>query len=166
MVKLEWEFHLQSEYQIWEISEFYRISGIIHVAKYLKSFNTLKPRQNGRPFADDIFKCILLNENVWTSLKISLKFVPNVWINNIPALVQIWAWRQPGDKPLSEPMMVRLLTLTHINASLGLNELKVVDICFKFEPILCRSQPAKYRYLSARQQYLQCVRNGDTAVLH
>ena len=31
-------------------------------------------------------------------------------INNIPALVQIMAWRQLGDKPLSEPMMVLLLT--------------------------------------------------------
>ena len=165
MVKLEWEFHLQSEYQIWEISEFYRISGIIHVAKYLKSFNTLKLRQNGRPFTDDIFKYILLNENVWTSLKISLKFVPNARINNIPALVQILAWHQPGDKPLSEPMIVRLLTLTHICVTRP-QWVKSSYNCFKFEPILCRSQPAKYRYLSARQQYLQCVLNGDTAVLH
>ena len=31
-------------------------------------------------------------------------------INNIPALVQIMAWRRPGDKPLSEPMMVSLAT--------------------------------------------------------
>ena len=31
-------------------------------------------------------------------------------INNIPALVQIMAWRRPGDKPLSGPMMFRLLT--------------------------------------------------------
>ena len=31
-------------------------------------------------------------------------------INNIPSLVQIRAWRQPGDKPLSKPMMVRLPT--------------------------------------------------------
>ena len=31
-------------------------------------------------------------------------------MNNIPALVQIMAWRRPGDKPLSEPMMVNLLT--------------------------------------------------------
>ena len=38
----------------------------------------------------------------------SLKFVPISPIN-IPALVQIIAWRQPGDKPLSEPMMVSLL---------------------------------------------------------
>ena len=59
-------------------------------------------------FADDIFKCILLNENVWISIKVSLKFVAKVRINNIPALVQIMAWRRTGDKPLSEPMMVIL----------------------------------------------------------
>ena len=73
-------------------------------------FNTLRPRQNGRRFAGDVFKYIFLNENVWISLKISLKFVPKVPINNIPALVQILAWRRSGDKPLSEPMVVSLLT--------------------------------------------------------
>ena len=74
--------------------------------------NTLRPRRNKRHFADDIFKCILLNEIVWISIKISLKFSPNGPINNIPALVQIMAWRRPGDKPLSEPMMI--ISLTHI----------------------------------------------------
>ena len=73
-------------------------------------FNTLRPRQNGRHFANDVFKCIFLNENVLISLRISLKFVPKGLINNIPPLVQIMAWRRPGDKPLSEPMMVNLLT--------------------------------------------------------
>ena len=72
------------------------------------SFNTLSPRQNGSHFADDIFKCFFLNENVWIPNKISQKFVPKGPINNIPALVQIMAWRRPGDKPLSEPMMVSL----------------------------------------------------------
>ena len=73
--------------------------------------NSLRPRQNGCHFPDDIFKWIFLNENVWISITISLKFVPNVPINNIPALVQkIMAWRRPGDKPLSEPMMVSLPT--------------------------------------------------------
>ena len=43
-------------------------------------------------------------------LNISLKFVPNGPVNNIPSLVQVMAWRRPGDKPLSEPMMVSLLT--------------------------------------------------------
>ena len=75
----------------------------------IKWLNTLRPRQNGRHFADDIFKCIFLNENVWIPIKISLKFVPKGPINNIPALVQIMAWRRPGDKPLSEPMMVSLM---------------------------------------------------------
>ena len=73
-------------------------------------FNTLRPRQNGRHFADDIFKCIFLNENVWIAIKISLKFVPKGPINNIPALVQIMAWRRPGDKPLPEPIVVSLTT--------------------------------------------------------
>ena len=72
--------------------------------------NTLRPRQNGRHFADDIFMCIFLNEDVWIPMKISMKFVPKGPINNIPALVRIMAWRRPGDKPLSEPMMVSLKT--------------------------------------------------------
>ena len=72
--------------------------------------NTLRPRQNGRHFTDDIFKCIFLNESVWIPIKISLKFVPRGPINNIQALVQIMAWRRPGDKPLSEAMTVSLPT--------------------------------------------------------
>ena len=51
----------------------------------------------------------------------SLKFVPKGPINNIPSLVQVMAWRRPGDKPLSEAMMVNLPT--HIYVS-GLNELR------------------------------------------
>ena len=73
-------------------------------------FSTLRPRQNGHHFVDDSLKCIFFNENVWIPIEISLKFVPKGQINNIPALVQIMAWRRPGDKPLSEPVMVRLST--------------------------------------------------------
>ena len=76
----------------------------------LYMINTLRPRQNGRIFADDTFKRIFLNENIRISIKISLKFVPKGPINNIPAMVQIMAWRRPGDKPLSEPMMGSLPT--------------------------------------------------------
>ena len=83
--------------------------------------NTLRPKQNGRHFPDDIFKCIFLNKNVWNSIKISLKFVSKGPINNIPALVQIMAWRQPGDKTLSEPMMVSLLTHIYITRSQWVN---------------------------------------------
>ena len=77
--------------------------------------NSLRPRQNGRHFPDDIFKRIFLNENVWISIKMSLKFVPRVRINNIPALVKIMAWRRSGDRPLFEPMLDNLLT--HICAT-------------------------------------------------
>ena len=37
-------------------------------------FNTLRPEQNGCRFADDIFKCILLNENVCILIEIWLEF--------------------------------------------------------------------------------------------
>ena len=74
----------------------------------------LRPRRNRRHFADDIFKCIFLNENEWVSLRISLKFFPKVRINNIPSLVQIMSWRRSGDKPLSEPMMVSLPTHIYV----------------------------------------------------
>ena len=38
-----------------------------------------------------------------------LKFVLKGLINNIPALVQMMAWRMVSAKPLLEPMLVRLL---------------------------------------------------------
>ena len=74
------------------------------------AFNTLRPRRSEQHFADDIFKRIFFNESVWISIKISLKFVPKGPINKIPALFQIMASRRPGDKPLSEAMLVSLLT--------------------------------------------------------
>ena len=58
--------------------------------------NTLRPRQNGRHFADDTFKRIFLNENVKISIKNSLKFVPKGPFNNNSALVQI-IWTNAGD---------------------------------------------------------------------
>ena len=62
-----------------------------------------------------IFQTFFSNVFSWMKmyefhLKVWLKFVPKVPVNNIPALVQIMAWRHLGDKPLSEPMMVSLLT--------------------------------------------------------
>ena len=49
---------------------------------------------------------------MWILINISQQFVPKGQINNSPALVQITAWDLPGDKPLSEPMMVS--SLMHI----------------------------------------------------
>ena len=57
------------------------------------------------------FSWMKMYEFLW---KISQNFVPLSPINNNPALVQIMAWRRPGDKPLSEPIMVSLLRHTGI----------------------------------------------------
>ena len=55
--------------------------------------------------ADDNFKWIFLNENCSIPIRISLKFVPKSPIDNVPALVQVMAWRQTGSKPLLEPKL-------------------------------------------------------------
>ena len=84
-------------------------AGFVVVDNTGHRFNTLRPRQNGH-YLTDIFKCIFLKANVWILINISLKFVPKGPINNIPPLVQIMARCRPGGKPLSEPMLVHLLT--------------------------------------------------------
>ena len=71
---------------------------------YQRYLNTLRPRQNGRHFANDIFKRILLNEIHCICIRISLKYVQRGPIMNMSALVQMTAWRRTGDMPLSEPM--------------------------------------------------------------
>ena len=113
--------------------------------------NTSRPRQNGRHFPDDNLKRIFLNENVWISIKISLKIVPRGPINNIPELVQIMAWRRPGDKPLSEPMMVSLLSHTCVtrlqwfNHGLQTHAIEALRIddwetCGTFVPLVANSE--------------------------
>ena len=97
-------------YQVLSYSVDFKALGELWIPLSKTVLNTLRPRQNGRHFPDDIFKWIFVNENVWISIKISLKFVPRGPVNNIPTLVQVMAWRRPGDKPFSEPMMVRLPT--------------------------------------------------------
>ena len=84
-------------------------NGVCCMSHYVLMDVALRPRQRCRHFVD-IFICIFLNESVWISLTISLKFVPKVPFNNIPALVQIMTWCRPSDKPLFETMMVNLLT--------------------------------------------------------
>ena len=62
------------------------------------------------PFRRGHFQMHFLEWKCLKPIKISLKFVPRGPINNIPALVQIMAWCQPSDKPLSESMMVSVPT--------------------------------------------------------
>ena len=65
------------------------------------------PTQNGRHFANNIFKCIFLNENVRISIQILLIFVAKGSIDNKSALVQTMAWRRTGHKPLPEPILAQ-----------------------------------------------------------
>ena len=94
--------------------------------------NTLRPRQNSRHFADDIFQRILLKENVWISIKLSLKLVPKSPINNIPAIFR------SRDKPLSEPMMVNLLTHICVTRLQWVTRypMAIIIPCFSFLMIL------------------------------
>ena len=90
-----------------------------HIYQHPKGIITLQPldlRHWGRvkmaAISQRNFQRIFIKENVRISIHISLKFVANGQINNIPALVQIMAWRwlpaltsvmicRFGAKPLS-----------------------------------------------------------------
>ena len=61
----------------------------------------ISPGQNGHHFADDMFRCIFVNEKFCILIEISLHFVLKA------ALVQVMAWCRIGDKPLPEQMLVR-----------------------------------------------------------
>ena len=73
------------------------------------------------------------------SIKISLKFVPMGPINNIPALVQIMAWRRPGDKPLSESMMMSLLTHICVIRHQRVNEEQTRMRLFQHEELVSKT---------------------------
>ena len=78
---------------------------------FLQSFpyQHIEAETRWRPFSRRCFQMHFgLNENAWISIKISLRFVSKGPINNIPALIQILAWHRPGDKPLSELLIVKL----------------------------------------------------------
>ena len=67
-------------------------------------------REKLPPFRRRHLRMHFLKWNVWILLNISLEFVTKVRIDNIPTLGRIMAWCRPGDNPLSETMMVSLLT--------------------------------------------------------
>ena len=57
-------------------------------------------------FSQIIFSyAFFVNEKFCILIKISLKFVPKVPIDNNTLLVQIMAWHRIGNKPLSRPIL-------------------------------------------------------------
>ena len=106
LLVLKKEYFIVDDEQAWSTTCVSVMRCWVVVLKRTVIFNTLRLIQNGQHFTDSIFKCIFFIWNIWISNDISLTFVPKHLINNIPALVQITAWRHQGDKPLSEPMIV------------------------------------------------------------
>ena len=68
-------------------------------------FKTMRLRQNGWHFADNISKFIFLHETYYILNIISMKFVSKSPLNNNWVLVEITAWYWTNNKPWSEPMM-------------------------------------------------------------
>ena len=71
----------------------------------MQSINSSPCGQNGRHFADDIFKSFFVNKEYLNLTLISLKFVPKGPIDNKSTLDQVMAWCRTGDKPLPEPIL-------------------------------------------------------------
>ena len=59
------------------------------------------PEQNGHHFTNNIFQIHFCEWKVLILINKSLNFVPKGQINNIPALVQIMAWRRVCHNPLA-----------------------------------------------------------------
>ena len=110
-------------------------------------YKTLRPRQNGRHFPDDIFKCIIMNVN------------HRQFPDNFTALVQILAWRRSGDRRLSEPMIIILLTQICVTRLQWVNSLRPCDAFMRhhyFRKWLVASSATKH-YLNQWLIIAKCI---------
>ena len=86
-----------------------RFTGAYMWGNELREFDvgiTLRTEQNDCHF-EEIFTCIFLNETYDILIRISLKFVSKVPIDNMRTLVPVLAWHKIGDKRLPEPMLTK-----------------------------------------------------------
>ena len=120
---------------------------IVYVSVYLTHW--------GRGKVAAIFQTTLLNEFSWMKMyKFRLRFHWSLFpqINNIPALVQIMAWRRPGVKPLSEPMMVNLLRHLCVTRPQWVNSMRPSDAYMRLYNI-----PTLVQIMACHRHYLnQC----------
>ena len=89
-------------------------------------YNTLRPRQSGRHFPDDISKCIFLNKNVWIPLK-------NLFLGFDLTIFQHWfrSWLN-ADQATSYYLNQWWLLYWRIYTSLNLNEMRSSRIMKRF----------------------------------
>ena len=90
------------------------------------SVDSSPPGQNGCHFADNIFKCMFMNEKFYILIRISLKFVPKGADDNKSVSVQVMAWCRTGNKPLPEPMLT-LFTGAYIRHHSHQGEMRCVE---------------------------------------
>ena len=96
----------------------------------------------------------------WILIEISWKFVPKV--RNITALVRLMAWRRPGDKPLSEPVMVRLPTHICITRSQWVNPEWVAGLWSLGSPALFFF----FHHIEDATKWLPCCRRHFQLYFH
>ena len=126
------------------------------------TINTLRLRQDGRHVANDIFKCIFLNKNVWFRIRTPPKFVPKRLFNNIPALVQIMAWRRSYNKPLSVPMMVSLPM--HICVTRP-QWVKITSLCWNVPKLAARAHEMGWIVINEKKTFLfECLAHHRTEI--
>ena len=87
-----------------------------------RSITTLRPKRNGCHFADNIFKCIFLNENVLILFKISLNLFLRIELTISQYWFRLWLG---ADQATSHYLNQWWLVYWHIHASLSLNEFKI-----------------------------------------
>ena len=82
-------------------------------------FDSLRPRQNGRHIADDIFKCISFFENVWIPIKFHWSLFPRVQLTIFQHWFRSWL---DSAQATSHYLKQWWLVYRFIHASLGLND--------------------------------------------
>ena len=97
------------EYKIWDkcASEWRLKNDSLNKDAIMITINvdTSRPKQNGATLQMTLSNAFL----EWKCLNLNSKFVPRCSVNNILELVQIMAWHQPGDKPLSDIIWDRVI---------------------------------------------------------
>ena len=84
---------------------------LLIIRALFRLMNSSPPQQNDCYFADNTYSYIFISNFMnWMLcffIQISLKFVPKEPIYNKRVLIQVMAWGQTGDKPLSESTLTQ-----------------------------------------------------------
>ena len=129
---------------------------------YLIFFNTLRPRQNGCYFANDIFRGIFLNENFQISNTILLKYVSYEVIDNEPFI--------DSDNGL---VWNRCQAIIWTNAGIILigplvtnfSEILIKILSFSFKKMHFKVLSGKRRPFRLGLNVLKCVRSSNVIIL-